>query len=51
MYWAIKAQYIKLDGEDTGLCSEKKPCKVTVDSGTSLFTGPSKDLKILLGIF
>ena len=33
--------------KDTGICSEEEPCKVVLDSGTSLFTGPRSDLKKL----
>jgi cathepsin D len=47
-YWSLPCSQILIGGEDTKICSEKQPCEVVVDSGTSLFTGPSKDLKILL---
>lgn len=47
-YWTINAQQLLVDDEDTGICSDDKPCKVAIDSGTSLFTGPSEDLKVLL---
>ena len=34
--------------EDTNICNAQNPCKLVLDSGTSLFTGPSDDLPILL---
>jgi len=33
--------------EDTEICSSNYPCKLVIDSGTSLVTGPLNDLEIL----
>ena len=47
-YWTIQADKILVGGEDLGLCNK---CKVVVDTGTSLITGPYDDLQKLLGYF
>ena len=44
-YWTIIADKILVGGEDLGIC---KKCKVVVDTGTSLITGPYDDLEKLL---
>ncbi len=45
-YWTIMADNILLGGKDIGLCSDG--CKLVVDTGTSLMTGPYDQLKLLL---
>jgi cathepsin D len=35
---------------NANICSEEKPCKLVVDTGTTLLTGPSRDLKKLLSM-
>lgn len=45
-YWTIQLDDIKYDGKSLGLCPNK--CKAVIDTGTTLITGPSKDLKVLL---
>ena len=45
-YWTIKLDDIKLGGTSLGLC--KNGCKAIADTGTSLITGPTQDLKVLL---
>lgn len=48
-YWLIGADKISVDGTDitcSGLLS--KTCKMVVDTGTSILTGPSKDVKTIL---
>lgn len=47
-YWTIEADKILVGGEDLGICNK---CKLVVDTGTSLITGPYDDLQKLLGIF
>ena len=44
-YWTVKADKILVGGEDIGVC---RNCRVVVDTGTSLITGPSKELMTLL---
>ena len=46
-YWTIEAEKILVGGEDIGICNK---CKLVVDTGTSLITGPYEDLQKLLGI-
>ncbi|XP_043943936.1 cathepsin E isoform X1 [Protopterus annectens] len=41
-YWQIKMDNIKIQGS-VALCSES--CQAILDTGTSLITGPSKDIK------
>ncbi|KRW98489.1 Aspartic peptidase domain [Pseudocohnilembus persalinus] len=40
-YWAVWGQKIKIGGKETGLCSDEDPCKLVIDSGTSLSSVPS----------
>jgi len=47
-YWTIKADNILLGDEDLGLCDPVRGCKVVADTGTSLLTGPSRPLDVLL---
>jgi hypothetical protein len=35
---------LKVGGEDTGICDKEKPCNLILDSGTSILTGPTKEL-------
>ncbi len=44
MYWSVNCQQILVGKDDTGICTSDKPCKLVIDSGTSLFTGPTRDL-------
>lgn len=46
-YWSLKASQILVGGKDIGLC--KGGCTVVADTGTSLITGPSDELNVLLG--
>ncbi len=45
-YWTIIADKILVGGVDLGICNK---CKMVVDTGTSLITGPYEDLQKLLG--
>jgi cathepsin D len=45
-YWTIKMDDIKYNGVSLGLC--KNGCKAVIDTGTTLITGPTNDLKTLL---
>ena len=40
-YWTIEADKILIGGKDVGICNK---CKLVVDTGTSLITGPYEDL-------
>jgi hypothetical protein len=42
-YWTIKASAILVGGEDIGICAGG--CKLVVDTGTSLMTGPWDEVK------
>eukprot|EP01017_Pseudomicrothorax_dubius_P050106 TRINITY_DN9424_c0_g2_i8.p1 TRINITY_DN9424_c0_g2~~TRINITY_DN9424_c0_g2_i8.p1 ORF type:complete len:420 (-),score=62.57 TRINITY_DN9424_c0_g2_i8:166-1425(-) len=45
-YWTIEADQILLGERDLGFCRPK--CRLVADTGTSLVTGPSEQLSILL---
>lgn len=45
-YWTIKLDDILLNGKSLGLCPDG--CKAVVDTGTSLITGPTRQLTKLL---
>jgi hypothetical protein len=45
-YWEIKLDDIRLDNISLGLCSNG--CEAIIDTGTSLITGPPKDVSKLL---
>lgn len=45
-YWTIGLTDIKYNGESLGLC--KNGCKAVVDTGTTLNTGPTNDIMVLL---
>jgi hypothetical protein len=45
-YWTISLEDIKYDGKSLGLCFGG--CKAVVDTGTTLITGPTNDLRTLL---
>ncbi len=45
-YWTIKMDDVKLNGRSIGLC--KNGCLAVVDTGTTLISAPTEDLKILL---
>jgi len=47
-YWTIQLDDILLNGKSLGLCSGEKKCNGIVDTGTSLITGPTNQLPILL---
>ncbi len=42
-FWQLKAKNILVDNKDIGICVGG--CKVIVDSGTSLLTGPKNELR------
>ncbi len=46
--WNIELVDIKVGDERLGLCSPSAPCPSLVDSGSSLITGPSRDIAKLL---
>ena len=39
IFWSISAQQILIGDEDTEICTPDYPCKLVIDSGTSLITG------------
>ncbi len=45
-YWTVKLDDIRLGRRSLGLCPTG--CKAIVDTGTSLITGPTRDMKSLL---
>jgi len=45
-YWTIKADDILIGGKSVGACDGG--CNVVADTGTSLLTGPSSELRLLL---
>ena len=45
-YWTIKLDDIRLGKDSLGLCPSG--CKAIVDTGTSLISGPTKDMRSLL---
>jgi hypothetical protein len=45
-YWSIKLDDIKYGGKSLGLC--EGGCRAVVDTGTTLLTGPTSDLRTLL---
>jgi len=45
-YWTIKMDDIKMNGKSLGLC--KSGCSAVVDTGTTLITGPTDTLRVLL---
>ena len=45
-YWQLDMEEIYLSNESLNLCNG--PCKLVIDTGTSVITGPSDDLKVLL---
>ena len=47
-YWTIEMTDIRLNNVTLGICSKERPCKAVMDTGTSLITGPTKELKELL---
>lgn len=46
-YWQLKMVDIEIDGKRLGLCPDEG-CKAVVDTGTSLLTGPSRDVHKVL---
>ena len=44
----IKIDDIRLGDKSLNLCPKGKGCRAIVDTGTSLITGPTKDLRVLL---
>jgi len=47
-FWALPCKQLRIGDQDSGLCSEENICKLVIDSGTSLFTGPSASVTTLL---
>ncbi|KAL4511646.1 hypothetical protein ABPG72_012491 [Tetrahymena utriculariae] len=47
-FWTLPCKKIKVGNEDTGLCSESNICRLIIDSGTSMFTGPHDSVAVLL---
>lgn len=45
-YWSLKLMDVKVRGKGTGVCPNG--CKVAIDSGTSLLTGPTAGAKKVL---
>lgn len=47
MYWQVEMEDILVNGEPLNLCPDHA-CKVAMDTGTSLITGPTEDMHTLL---
>jgi cathepsin D len=47
-YWQVEMKDILLNGQNTNLCTG--PCKLVIDTGTSIITGPTDDLEHLLNM-
>eukprot|EP00908_Phaeocystis_cordata_P026237 Transcript_8705.p1 GENE.Transcript_8705~~Transcript_8705.p1 ORF type:complete len:363 (-),score=123.78 Transcript_8705:602-1690(-) len=50
VYWEVMVDDISLGGESLGFCgvpSATAGCRVAVDTGTSLFTGPGEQIRML----
>ena len=45
-YWTVEGKNILVNKNDVGICSNG--CKLVADTGTSLITGPTKEVEILL---
>jgi len=45
-YWQVEMKDILLNGQNMNMC--QGPCKLVIDTGTSIITGPTNDLEILL---
>lgn len=43
-YWLVSAKDIKVGGESVSVCSSWMGCEMVVDTGTSVFAGPQKDV-------
>jgi cathepsin D len=46
-YWQVEMEDIYVDGKPISVCPDNK-CKLVLDTGTSVITGPSDDLSTLL---
>ena len=44
------AEEIRVGNTNTNICSHAKKCKLVVDTGTTLLTGPTQDVKKLLSL-
>jgi len=47
-YWTIRLDDIRLGNKSLGLCQDEDGCRAIVDTGTSLITGPTGDVRKLL---
>jgi len=47
-YWLVSASDIKIGGQSFGLCSRIIGCDMVVDTGTSIFAGPSKQINSII---
>ena len=45
-YWQVEMKDILINGQNSNMC--QGPCKLVIDTGTSIITGPSNDLENLL---
>ncbi|CAD8192015.1 unnamed protein product [Paramecium pentaurelia] len=49
-YWSIMAEEIRVGNKNTGICSQQHKCKMVIDTGTTLLTGPTKEVRTLLSM-
>lgn len=47
-YWMVSASDVKLGGASTGACDGSNGCLMVVDTGTSIFVGPPKDMDSII---
>jgi cathepsin D len=47
-FWIVNCEKILVGKKDTKLCSKNKPCRLMVDTGSTLFSAPTEPLKKLL---
>ena len=40
-HWLIEATKLSVGHVDSQICSREKPCKLIIDTGTTIITGPS----------
>jgi len=45
----IESTKLSVGSIDTELCTNINPCKLIIDTGTSIITGPSKSVRKVLG--
>lgn len=47
-FWTINLLDVKINGKSLGFCNNKNKCRAAADTGTTLITGPTEQINILL---